>query len=118
MHTTFRPRQVYLASSWMAPVGRYNGKDKEALSFLEMAERCGEVFSGGPVRRRDIEAVVVGSQNPNMIASTMALNFPEAFGLRINQLIAAGLVLFIITLVFNMVARWMVSRRAEFSGAN
>ena len=51
MHTAFRPRQVYLAASWMAPVGRYNGKDKEHLSFLEMAERCGEVFSGGPVRR-------------------------------------------------------------------
>ncbi|HEY4744156.1 MAG TPA: thiolase family protein, partial [Desulfuromonadaceae bacterium] len=64
MNTTFRPRQVYVAAAWMAPVGRYNGKDKEALSFLEMAERCGEVFSGSPVRRRDIEAVVVGSQNP------------------------------------------------------
>jgi acetyl-CoA acetyltransferase len=49
----------------MAPVGRYNGKDKENLSFLEMAERCEAVFSGSPVRRREIEAVVVGSQNPS-----------------------------------------------------
>ncbi|MBK5275172.1 MAG: thiolase family protein [Desulfuromonadales bacterium] len=65
MNTTFRPRPVYVAASWMAPVGRYNGKDKENLSFLEMAERCGEVFGGSPVRRRDIEAVVVGSQNPS-----------------------------------------------------
>jgi len=65
MHTAFRPRPVYLAASWMAPVGRYNGKDKENLTFLEMAERCGEVFSGGPLRRRDVEAVVVGSQNPS-----------------------------------------------------
>jgi len=65
MSTKFRPRPVYLAASWMAPVGRYNGKDKEKLSFLEMAERCGEVFSGSPIRRRDIEAVVVGSQNPS-----------------------------------------------------
>lgn len=64
MGTEFRPRQVYLAASWMAPVGRYNGKDKENLSFLDMAERCVGVFSGSPVRRRDIEAVVVGSQNP------------------------------------------------------
>jgi len=64
MNSTFRPRPVYVAASWMAPVGRYNGKDKESLSFLGMAERCGEVFSGSPVRRRDIEAVVVGSQNP------------------------------------------------------
>ncbi|MBI2354645.1 MAG: thiolase family protein [Deltaproteobacteria bacterium] len=64
MNTAFHPRPVYVAASWMAPVGRYNGKDKENLSFLEMAERCGEVFGGSPVRRRDIEAVVVGSQNP------------------------------------------------------
>lgn len=48
----------------MAPVGRYNGTDQENLSFLEMAERCAGVFAGSPVRRRDIGAVVVGSQNP------------------------------------------------------
>jgi len=65
MSPIFHPRQVYVAASWMAPVGRYNGKDKENLSFLEMAERCGEVFKNSPVRRRDIEAVVVGSQNPS-----------------------------------------------------
>jgi acetyl-CoA C-acetyltransferase len=64
MSVQFRPRPVYVAASWMAPVGRYNGKDKENLSFLDMAERCGEVFNGSPVRRRDIEAMVVGSQNP------------------------------------------------------
>lgn len=65
MNTIFHPRQVYVAASWMAPVGRYNGKDKENLSFLDMAERCGDVFKDSPVRRRDIEAVVVGSQNPS-----------------------------------------------------
>ncbi len=60
----FRPRKVYVAASWMAPVGRYNGRERESLSFLELAERAREVFSGSPVRPRDIEAVVVGSQNP------------------------------------------------------
>ena len=65
MDNAFRSRSVYVAASWMAPVGRYNGKDKEHVTFLELAERCGEVFSGSPVRRRDIEAVVVGSQNPS-----------------------------------------------------
>jgi acetyl-CoA C-acetyltransferase len=65
MSTAFRPRPVYVAASWMAPVGRYNGKDKENLSFLEMADRCDQVFGGSPVRKRDIEAVVVGSQNPS-----------------------------------------------------
>ncbi|HAE74108.1 MAG TPA: phosphate ABC transporter permease subunit PstC, partial [Candidatus Aquiluna sp.] len=33
-------------------------------------------------------------------------------------LIATGLVLFAITMVVNMIARWVISRRAEFSGAN
>lgn len=60
----FTPRPVYVAASWMAPVGRYNGKERQKLSFLELSELCGEVFKGSPVRRRDIEAVVVGSQNP------------------------------------------------------
>ncbi len=64
MSSIFRPRSVYIAASWMAPVGRYSGNDKEKLSFLEMAECCGAIFIGCPVRRRDIEAVVVGSQNP------------------------------------------------------
>lgn len=63
-HYAFNPRPVYLAASWMGPVGRYTGKDRESLSFLEMAERCGQVFTSSPVRRREIEAVVVGSQNP------------------------------------------------------
>ncbi|MDD2540563.1 MAG: thiolase family protein [Desulfuromonadaceae bacterium] len=63
MQLPFTPRPVYVAASWMAPVGRYNGKDKQKLSFLELAELCGEVFDGSPVRRRDIEAVIVGSQN-------------------------------------------------------
>lgn len=64
MKNTFRPRPVYVAASWMAPVGRYNGKEKQKLSFLELSELSGEIFKESPVRRRDIEAVVVGSQNP------------------------------------------------------
>lgn len=61
----FYPRPVYIAASWMAPVGRYNGTDKKKLSFLELAELCSNVFNGSPVRRRQLEAVVVGSQNPS-----------------------------------------------------
>lgn len=54
----------------------------------------------------------------NTIAAEIALDFPESSGLRTSTLIAAGLVLFVITLAVNMGARWMVSRRKEFSGAN
>jgi acetyl-CoA C-acetyltransferase len=64
MGNHFHPRRVYLAASFMAPVGRYNGREREALSFLDLAEKAGAVFAESPVRRREIEAVVVGSQSP------------------------------------------------------
>lgn len=72
------------------------------------------VLSGG----RNITFQLLTSENPNTIAATIAQNFPEAYGLKTSQLIAAGLVLFVITLAVNMAARWIVSRRAEYSGAN
>jgi phosphate transport system permease protein len=37
---------------------------------------------------------------------------------QVNELIASGLVLFVITLAVNVLARWIVHRRADFSGAN
>ena len=64
MERAFVPREVYVASSYMAPVGRYNGRERETLSFLEMAEKAGELFAASRLRRADIDAVVVGCQNP------------------------------------------------------
>ena len=61
---------------------------------------------------------LISNSNPSTIASNIALRFPEATGLGVNTLIASGLVLFVITLAVNMVARWIVERRADFSGAN
>jgi phosphate transport system permease protein len=52
------------------------------------------------------------------IAANIALKFAEAPAIGVNVLIFTGLVLFVITLIVNMIARWIVSRRAEFSGAN
>lgn len=72
------------------------------------------VLSGAHV----ITFEVLTSQNPNTIAAVIAQNFPEAYNLKINQLIAGGLVLFVITLVVNAIARLIVSRYKEFSGAN
>ncbi len=57
-------------------------------------------------------------ENPSTIPANIALSFPEAFGTNINVLIATGLILFIVTFAVNAVARWIVSRRKEFSGAN
>lgn len=52
------------------------------------------------------------------IAANIAAQFPEASGLGVNILIATGLVLFVITFLVNMIARAIIARRAEFSGAN
>lgn len=65
-----------------------------------------------------ISFALLTTQNPNTIAANIALNFPEAFGLRVNTLIATGLILFAITLAVNMGARWVINRRSQFSGAN
>jgi phosphate transport system permease protein len=61
---------------------------------------------------------LISSSNPSTIAANIALQFPESTGLDVNTLIASGLALFVITLAVNMVARWIVNRRADFSGAN
>ena len=58
------------------------------------------------------------SENPSTIPANIALTFPEAYGVNINVLIATGLILFIVTFAVNAIARWIVSRRKEFSGAN
>jgi phosphate transport system permease protein len=58
------------------------------------------------------------SENPSTIASTIALDFPEASGLDVNALIAAGLVLFAITMVVNSFARSIVSRQRMKMGEN
>jgi len=61
---------------------------------------------------------LIGSQNSSTVAANIALKFPEATGLQVNTLIAAGLVLFVFTFAVNFVARAIVNRRREFSGAN
>jgi phosphate transport system permease protein len=58
------------------------------------------------------------STNPTPIPANIALRFPEAHDDGVNTLIATGLILFIVTFAVNAVARWIVARRAEFSGAN
>ncbi len=65
-----------------------------------------------------IDFQLLTSSNPNTIAANIALSFPEAYQLGVNQLIATGLVLFVITLAVNMAARWVIARRRDFSGAN
>lgn len=61
---------------------------------------------------------LLNPENPTTIPAIIALRFPEAHDEGVNTLIAAGLILFIVTFAVNFVARWIVSRRSEFSGAN
>lgn len=53
----------------------------------------------------------------NTFAANIALKWNEAGEVGLSALIASGLVLFLITLVVNMVARLIVARRKEYSGS-
>jgi len=61
---------------------------------------------------------LISSSNPSTIAANIALQFPDSTGVAVNTLIASGLVLFVITLLVNALARYIINRRREFSGAN
>jgi phosphate transport system permease protein len=61
---------------------------------------------------------ILQSGKHDTIAAYIASQFPEANNWGVSALITMGLALFVITLLVNMLARWIVSRRAEFSGAN
>jgi phosphate transport system permease protein len=65
-----------------------------------------------------VKFAVLQAQSSNTIAANIALQFPEATGISTNALIASGLVLFVVTLLINMLARYIVNRRKAFSGAN
>jgi acetyl-CoA acetyltransferase len=64
MSAPFRPRPVYIADSFMLPVGRYDGRHREKRSFFQMLEALQEMLDRAPVPRSSIECVIVGSQNP------------------------------------------------------
>ncbi|GAA5147918.1 phosphate ABC transporter permease subunit PstC [Microbacterium pseudoresistens] len=65
-----------------------------------------------------VSFLVLTSTNPTPIPANIALAFPEAHGTGVNTLVATGLILFVVTFAVNALARWIVARRAEFSGAN
>jgi phosphate transport system permease protein len=50
----------------------------------------------------------------NTFAANIALGWNEAGPVGLSALIASGLVLFIVTLLVNVTARWIIWRRAEF----
>lgn len=54
----------------------------------------------------------------NTFAANIALQYGFAAEPGLDALIASGMVLFVITMAVNMTARWIIARRAAFSGAN
>ena len=99
------------------PVGR-GGLISAAM--LGLGRALGETLAVAMVLSATgvITVNLISSVNPSTIAANVALSFPEAYGLNVNALIASGLILFAITLIVNSIARWIIERRAEFSGAN
>jgi phosphate transport system permease protein len=91
-----------------------------SASVLGLGRALGETMAVAMVLSASqvITWELLTSVNPTTIAANIALSFPEAYGLNVNVLIATGLILFIVTFAVNAVARWVVSRRKEFSGAN
>lgn len=91
-----------------------------SASMLGLGRALGETMAVAMVLSpfAVISFALLQSQNPSTIAANIALNFPEAHGVGVNILIATGLILFVITLAVNMVARFIINRRKAFSGAN
>jgi phosphate transport system permease protein len=91
-----------------------------SASVLGLGRALGETMAVAMVLSATgaVSFQLLTSVNPSTIAANIALSFPEAYGMNVNVLIATGLILFIVTFAVNAFARWIVSRRKEFSGAN
>lgn len=91
-----------------------------SASMLGLGRALGETMAVlmilSPGLTYSLALLLAGQQQT--IAANIALQFPEASPLGVSALIATGLALFVITLAVNMLARWVVARRADFSGAN
>ncbi len=60
----FQPRAVYLADSFMLPVGKYNGRHRPKMSFFELVDALQPLLNNSKIDKDRIGCVVVGSQNP------------------------------------------------------
>ncbi|NBU55763.1 MAG: phosphate ABC transporter permease subunit PstC [Acidimicrobiia bacterium] len=78
-----------------------------AASMLGLGRALGETMAVALILSPAdvISFKLLTNQNPNTIASNIALQFPESSGLEVNTLIATGLVLFAATFVVNALAR-------------
>ncbi len=91
-----------------------------SASMLGLGRALGETMAVAMVLSPSVVVsfFLLTSTNPTTIAANIALQYPEAHGLGVNVLIATGLILFVITLAVNSLARFVINRRKAFSGAN
>jgi phosphate transport system permease protein len=84
-----------------------------SASMLGLGRALGETMAVAIVLSvsGDVTFNLISSANPSTIAANIALQFPESSGLAVNTLIAAGLVLFAVTLVVNIAARAVINRQ-------
>jgi phosphate transport system permease protein len=87
-----------------------------SASMLGLGRALGETMAVAIVLSvsGDVTFNLISSANPSTIAAHIALDFPESSGLDVNALIAAGLVLFAVTLVINMAARAVINRELHY----
>jgi phosphate transport system permease protein len=86
-----------------------------SASMLGLGRALGETMAVAIVLSvsGDVTLNLISSANPSTIAAHIALDFPESSGVDVNALIAAGLVLFAVTLVINMAARAVINREVR-----
>ena len=90
-----------------------------SASILGLGRALGETMAIAMVLSPSlvVSFVLTSGSNPSTIASNIALAFPEAHGSEVNALIATGLVLFVITILVNGLARWLIGRNPRTGGA-
>ena len=87
-----------------------------SASMLGLGRALGETMAVAIVLSvsGDVTFNLISSANPSTIAAHIALDFPESSGVDVNALIAAGLVLFAVTLLINMAARAVINREIRY----
>lgn len=82
-----------------------------SASMLGLGRALGETMAVAMVLSPSaiVSLAILTPENPSTIAANIALNFPESAGLQVNALIATGLILFVITLAVNSIARAIVT---------
>ena len=83
-----------------------------AGALLAMGRALGETMAVAMVLSSSLRVSVrlITSENPGTVAGFIAQNFPDASGLEVNSLLWLGLMLFLLTMVINTVARRVLTK--------